>query len=499
MAYIGNTQQNQNYVPAIDYFSGDGSTTAFTLSRPVASVAAVQAVISNVPQNPGSAFTVSGNTITFTSAPPSGTNNIYVYYTSPNTSVATVSQNPVISGDTTTTGGFWSQGSANVGFTDGVVVDYTTGSGRVTVGATDGIGFYNGGTSSRTQIGYMSVDGYISSNNTFGFKNRIINGSGLIFQRGASTTTDSAYFVDRWYIAKVSSGTFTANQSSTAPAGFTTSISATVNTADGSIASNDEFSIRQHIEGYNISDLAWGTASAKYAAVSFWVRSSVTGTYPVAIRSSDSGITYVTTYTVNVADTFEYKSVTIPGPTTGTFGSTNNVGFTVIFGLGAGTDYQGTANTWNSGNKWFTSACTQWISTLGATFYITGIQLEKGSIATSFDNRSFGTELQLCQRYYQKSYDQGSGAVPVVNTVTGSVGGWYPSNCLIGVRLKVDMRTTPTVTTYRYDGTSGAIAGQSYASCPATVYQQGPSGFNVYATSNPGSDFYVNYQAVAEF
>ena len=156
MSYIGNTPQNQAFTPAVDYFNGTGSTTSFTLSRPVASVAQIQVVIENVPQNPSSAYTVSGNTITFTSAPPSGTNNIYVEYTSPITQVNALSQNPSVVGDLTTSGGHYAVGSFNSGYTDGIVMDYTSGLGRVTVGGSDALAFYYGGPSSRTES--MRID-----------------------------------------------------------------------------------------------------------------------------------------------------------------------------------------------------------------------------------------------------------------------------------------------------------------------------------------------------
>ena len=182
MAFIGNTPTTQAFTPAIDYFSGNASTTAFTLSRPVASVAQVQAVISNVPQNPGDAFTVSGNTITFTSAPPSGTNNIYVYYTSPITQVVTPS--------------------------DGTVGTSQISSSLLLAQA-------NGGTGTTT--------GY------YGFKNRIINGAMVIDQRNAGAAVNAiasgVFVTDRWgYYTNATAGAFNAGQnlnSVTPPTGFT--------------------------------------------------------------------------------------------------------------------------------------------------------------------------------------------------------------------------------------------------------------------------------------
>ena len=156
MAFIGNTVQNQGFAPAIDYFSGNGSTVTFTLSRPVASVAQMIVVIANVPQNPSSAYVVSGNAITFSSAPPSGTNNIWVEYTSLITTYAAISQSPSVIGDITASGGYLAVGSFGNSFIDGTVVDYVTGNGRITVGPSDGFTLYNGGTSARNAL--MTID-----------------------------------------------------------------------------------------------------------------------------------------------------------------------------------------------------------------------------------------------------------------------------------------------------------------------------------------------------
>ena len=156
MAYLGNTPQTQGFTPAVDYFSGNGSTVTFTLTRPVAAAVQVEAVIDNVVQNPSTAYTVSGNAITFTSAPLSGTNNIYVRYTSLITTYAAISQSPSVIGDITASGGYLSTGSFNNSFLDGTIVDYVTGNGRITVGSADGLTIYTGGTSARSAL--MTLD-----------------------------------------------------------------------------------------------------------------------------------------------------------------------------------------------------------------------------------------------------------------------------------------------------------------------------------------------------
>ena len=166
MSYIGSTPTQQAYTAAVDYFNGNASTTAFTLSRPVASVMQMIVVIENVPQNPSSAYTVSGNTITFTSAPPSGTNNIWVEYTSPITQVNALSQSPSIVGDVNASGGIYALGAFNSAYTDGMVMDYVTGNGRLTVGAADGFTIYNGGTTGRTALTTWTAAGNVGIGTT---------------------------------------------------------------------------------------------------------------------------------------------------------------------------------------------------------------------------------------------------------------------------------------------------------------------------------------------
>ena len=162
MAFIGNSVQNQGFTPAIDYFSGNGSTVTFTLSRNIASVAQVICAIDNVIQNPSSAYTVSGNAITFTSAPLSGTNNIWVEYTSLITTYAAISQSPSVIGDITASGGYLAVGSFGNSFIDGTVVDYVTGNGRITVGSADGFTLYNGGTTARSALASWTQTGALT-------------------------------------------------------------------------------------------------------------------------------------------------------------------------------------------------------------------------------------------------------------------------------------------------------------------------------------------------
>jgi len=246
-----------------------------------------------------------------------------------------------------------------------------------------------------------------------GFKNRIINGAMVIDQRfaGAATAnTINDFVVDRWVVGQSTTGKLIAQQnqgSITPPAGFTTYLGVTSQSAY-SIGSTDIFRIYQTLEGYNIADFGWGTANATTATLSFWVRSSLTGTFGGAINNAAGR--YPFSYTINSANTWEYKTITIVGSTTlGAANITNGSGFSVIFSLGTGATFSGTAGVWSSTNYLASTGATSVVGTSGATFYITGVQLEKGSTATSFDYRPYGTELSLCQRYYWQSTSKPNG------------------------------------------------------------------------------------------
>jgi len=286
--------------------------------------------------------------------------------------------------------------------------------------------------------------GLLSTNAQYtGFKNRLINGGMVIDQRNAgasvSASGSTTFFTDRWSILENTDGTATAQQVTTAPTGFSNSLLFTVTSADSSLTGTQQAIIRQPIEGFNTADLAFGTASAATVTLSFWVRSSVTGTFGGSFRNSANDRSYPFTYTISSANTFEQKSVTIAGDTSGTWiGATNGIGLEVIFSLGAGPDRSGTANAWASSNLVSATGATNLMATNGATFYITGVQLEKGSTATSFDYRPYGTELALCQRYF---YNHVSGANKYF-----SLSSMFSSSYLFAfVNFPVTMRTTPTL------------------------------------------------------
>ena len=307
----------------------------------------------------------------------------------------------------------------------------------------------------------------------FGFKNRIINGAMVIDQRnaGASVTPASlAYTVDRWRaIMSATSARFSVQQNAgsvTPPAGFTNYLGVTSLSAH-SLASGDQYGIQQWIEGYNIADLAWGTASAKPVTLSFWVRSSLTGTFGGSLGNSGGGRSYPFTFTINSANTWEYETITIAGDTSGTWLADISRGIGVVFGLGVGSTLSGTAGSWSGSDFRSATGATSVVSTNGATFYITGVQLEVGSTATAFDYRDFGREFQMCQRYYQRCWDYGTATGTVV---AGPVGGtWqynqysfflgtgnYGINC--ATPFPTVMRATPTITIYSAaNGTAGSV------------------------------------------
>jgi hypothetical protein len=267
-----------------------------------------------------------------------------------------------------------------------------------------------------------------------GFRNRLINGSMVIDQRnaGAAVTLNGneLFPVDRFACGDVTDGSFTAQQVADAPAGFINSLKCTVTSADSSLAATQTAYCYQSIEGLNIADLGWGAAGAATVTLSFWVKSSLTGTFGGALRNSAANRSYPYTYTISAANTWEQKTVTIAGDTSGTWLTTNGVGINVQFSLGAGSDRTGTAGAWNSNNNVGATGQTQVIGTNGATWQITGVQLEAGSVATPFERRPFGTELALCQRYYYKlqatANNQDFGAACAVTTTVGRVSMPFP-------------------------------------------------------------------------
>lgn len=309
-----------------------------------------------------------------------------------------------------------------------------------------------------------------------GFKNRIINGDMRIDQRNAGAavtpgTSVSLYVVDRWYtVTSANTGSKVTVQqnagSVTPPAGFSNYLGYT-NISAYTPTGLDQLSLRQTIEGVNASDLGWGTVNAQPTTLSFVVRSSLTGTFSGSIYNSSANRVYVFSFSIFTANTWEYKMITIPGDTTGTWLTNNSAGLTIQFNLGNGPSFLSSSTGWGSTYYAGLTGSQSPGAVSGATFYITGVQLEKGSVATSFDFRSVGQELALCQRYYA--------------VVSGFSGYGYFSGGLASlittVPLPVTMRAAPTVTIT----SSGAItAGYSTAVYGAS----GLSAFSYQVISN---------------
>jgi hypothetical protein len=337
--------------------------------------------------------------------------------------------------------------------------------------------------------------GEFNSDSSFGFKNRIINGDMRIDQRNAGaavTVNDNAVFfpVDRFFgLGQPTDGVFTLDQNTTAPAGFVNSVVATVTTADASLGATQYYCFNQYIEGTNVADLAWGTASAKTVTLSFWTRSSLTGTFGGVISNSAQNRSYPFTYSISVADTWEYKTVTIAGDTSGTWLTTTGIGIRLFFDLGIGSTYRGTAGSWAGATYLGATGATNVIGTLNATWYITGVQLEVGSTATSFDYRPY--ELALCQRYYYL-HAKGSG-------FSIGVGSQYnASNGSIPVFFKQPMRTVPTLSVTSgsnyyigyYNGTNATSSAPDLNA--SSTEMVGLLATNTSATAGNGLDFRTN-------
>jgi len=287
-------------------------------------------------------------------------------------------------------------------------------------------------------------------------KNRIINGAMVIDQRNAGAsktiTADSTFTLDRWMCEVSQASKFSVQQDAgavTPPAGFNDYLGVT-SLSSYSVGTSDYFTIIQRIEGYNVADLDFGKATAKTITISFWVRSSLTGTFGGSIGNSAENRSYPFSYTISAANTWEQKTVTIAGDTTGTWLVTNGRGLNVRFSLGMGSTFTDTANAWTTKvNVYSATGATSVVGTNGATFYLTGVQLEVGTSATPFERRLYNQELANCQRYFVGIKNDGVNnllvALTGVATSTADVGCMLP--------LLVEMRTQPSIS-----GTSLAVA-----------------------------------------
>ena len=316
------------------------------------------------------------------------------------------------------------------------------------------------------------------------FRNRIINGAMVIDQRndGASVTpTNNQYSLDRWQFQGSQASKLTMQQNAgsvTPPVGFVNYLGVTSSSAY-SVGATDYFLVRQAIEGYNMADLGWGTANAKTVTLSFQVYSSLTGIFGGSLSNNGDSRCYPFSYTVSSANTWTTVSITIAGDTTGTWQKTTNTGINIYFSMGTGSTYLGSAGTWAGTAYYGATGQTNLVGTSGATFYITGVQLEVGSSATGFEYRVYGTELANCQRYYEVMYEPfGAGRV------NGT-----PS-CRYFARYSVIKRATPTI------GYSGAFSTSDMYSID--TQQTSASGLStVSGTTTSGTLFGLNVSSLA--
>jgi hypothetical protein len=331
----------------------------------------------------------------------------------------------IISGDT----------SGSVTLSAPAVAGTTT----LTLPATSGTILQSGTVVTEAQGGNGTTTGY------YGFKNRIINGAMVIDQRNAgasmTATSSSLYCLDRWQAQASQSSKYTVQQNAgsvTPPAGYANYLGVTSSSAY-SVLATDYFLITQKIEGFNWADLDWGTASAKSVTLSFWVYSSLTGTFGGSLCAKDDNPCYPFSYTISSANTWTQISLTIPGSTSGTWVKNNGVGAIVYLSVGTGSTYLGTAGSWGTTSYYGVTGQQQVVGTNGATWYVTGVQLEKGSTATSFDYRPYSTELSLCQRYY---YQVAAGSTAYTQFGAGRAFSTTAGNGI--VPFPMPMRTAPT-------------------------------------------------------
>jgi len=326
-------------------------------------------------------------------------------------------------------------------------------------------------------------------------RNRIINGAMTIDQRnaGASVTpTNGSYQLDRWKHELSQASKFTVQQSTVAPDGFYNSMLVT-STSAYSVGASDYFDLFQWVEGFNWSDITYGTATAKTVTLSFWVRSSLTGAFGGALTNSAQNYSYPFTYTISVADTWEQKSITIAGPTAGTWLATTNRGVGVFFSLGMGSNFSGTAGSWSANQYYSATGAVSVVGTSGATFYITGVQLEAGDTATPFEHRSYGDELARCKRYFERFERQRPGAGSAGTTSLWAGPARSGASNVQGPMHYVEKRNNPTI--------SVSSAGHLNAIYPISPFNAALSGFgidgnagtqsayiNATGSGSPGSD-----------
>ena len=330
-----------------------------------------------------------------------------------------------------------------------------------------------------------------------GNRNLVINGAMQVAQRGTSfsSITANVYPVDRFFVRDVNSaaGEATVSQSTTTPDDFKNSLKIDVTTADTSLVAADQYKIEYRAEGQDVAHLNWGTSAAKAVTLSFWIRSNKTGNTQVAVLNSDNNRSYVATFSISAADTWERKELTIDGDTSGTWLTTNGIGLRLRWGSFGSTYQTSSVNQWVGSQVMSRDdSPINFFDSTDNELYLTGVQLEVGEQATPFEHRSFGDELARCQRYYEHTYPYGTAP----GTANGGIGadhryvgretasnyGYYTAH------YRVEKRAAATVTVYSYVGTANQIAnGDTGGDSGAVgVIQSGTTSFLPRNTSGSG-------------
>ena len=279
-------------------------------------------------------------------------------------------------------------------------------------------------------------------------------------------TTSGTYTLDRWRANISVSSKFSVQQSTVAPANYTNSILIT-SLAATTVSASDQYFIGTRLEGYDIAHLNFGSADAQTITLSFWVRSSLTGTFGAGIFNSAANRCFPISYTISSANTWEQKTVTIAGDTSGTWLTDNGVGLQLIFSLGIGSTFQGTAGAWTSSTHLTASSTVNLIETNGATLYITGVQLEVGTVATPFEHRSYGEELALCQRYFQRVGSTSGDTMPPIYATRNTT-----NQALLGYTAVQCFRATPSITMSGSFTLYGEGSGESLGAIAVVVGNQ---------------------------
>jgi len=366
--------------------------------------------------------------------------------------------------------------------------------------------------------GHVQVDGVqLPTAGAFSGRNLIINGAQEVDQRGSGssaigTLTNGKYITDRWNVRGEGNTTGQCSQSANVPDGFVNSLLIEVGATAVARSANTNRFIRHNMEGYSMRSLRWGTSAAKAATISFWIKSSLTGTYSFAFFSGSLDQHYATNYTIDTADTWEFKTISVPGPTSGTFRTDNGLALYIQWDLGTGSNYQtSTLNQWASGDKRCSNNAVDFFNTANATLRITGIQFEMGEKVTSFEYRSYGDELARCQRYFCKSYNDGVN--PGTNTSIGikSIRNYSSdarSDHSTTCQFPVTMRAAPTVVFYAKGGTQdrfstgnstyGVFSGTNTISSASNHGMTGLGGVSLGTSVSANSFTYFHFTAAAE-